>query len=318
MFKINIENRQVLALFDTGATRSVMSMETFKILNLNDKELNTKNIPVVVGANGTSLGAVGQITCELQIGERKCEQTFLVCQDLNRNLILGVDFARKYAAGVHWTKQNSFVLTIDGTSVAETKEKHQNAAVSLKSRTKLPPRSCTVVDVDINTNSKDKVQIIPDEYCLAKNPNMYMYKLYADLADKKEGAICPFIIVNLSQDQHIELPKNHVVAFAVKDDTKGEIFQIEQCDTSPRHWVPQRSERSLTEIADGLATGIINKLSERSERPLVGIAEDSEEAAPLERLIAKYAKWTQIRPLHPSNRPPRSPKALRTLILRQS
>ena len=282
MFKINIENRPVLALFDTGATRSVMSMETFRILNLNNKELDTKNIPVVVGANGTSLGAVCQITCELQISERKCVQTFLVCQDLNRNLILGVDFARKYAAGVHWTKQNSFVLTIDGTPVAETKEKHQNAAVSLKARTKLPPRSCAIVDVDINTTSKDKVQIIPDEYCLAMYPNMYMYKLCANLADREEGTVCPFIIVNLSQDQHIELPKNHVVAFTVKNDTKGEIFQIEQCDTSPRHWVPQQPERSLTKIADGLAANIINELSERSERPLAGITEDSEEAAPLE------------------------------------
>ena len=242
MFKIDIANRSVLTLFNTGATRNVMSMKTFKLLNLNDKELNTKNIPVIVGANGTSLGATSQITCELQIGDRKCEQTFLVCQDLNRNLILGVDFARKYAAGVHWMKQNSFVLTIDGTAVAETKEKHQNAAVSLKARTKLPPRSCAVVDMDINTNSKDKVQIIPDEYCLAKNPNMYMYNLYANLADREEGTICPSIMVNLSQDQHIELPKNHIVAFAVKDETKGEVFQIEQHHTSPRHWIPQRSE----------------------------------------------------------------------------
>ena len=294
MFKINIENRPVLALFDTGATRSVMSMETFKILNLNDKKLDTKNIPVVVGANGTNLGAVGQITCELQIGERKGEQTFLICQDLNRNLILGVDFARKYAAGVHWTKQNSFVLTINGTPVAETKEKHQNAAVSLKARTKLPPRSCAIVDVDINTTSKNKVQILPDEYCLAMNPNMYMYKLYANLADKEEGTVCPFILVNLSQDQHIKLLKNHVVAFVIKDDTKGEIFQIEQCETSRRHWVPQRPERSLTKIADEFTTSIINKFSERSEQPLTGITKDSEEAAPLERLITKYAKMTQL------------------------
>ena len=60
----------------------------------------------------------------------------------------------------------------------------RNASVSLKRRTKLPPRSCAVVDVDINTDSENKVQIIPDEYCLAKNPNMYMYTLFADLSQK--------------------------------------------------------------------------------------------------------------------------------------
>ena len=65
MFKINIEDRTVNTLFDTGAARSVMSADTFKILKLKDQDLTTKTIPRVVGANGTSLGAIGQITCEI-------------------------------------------------------------------------------------------------------------------------------------------------------------------------------------------------------------------------------------------------------------
>ena len=96
-----------------------------------------------------------------------------MCENLTRSLILGVDFAKQNAAGVHWTK-HSFVLTIDGETVAETKELHNKAAVSLKKRTKLPHRSCAVVDVDINTTSTDKVQLVPDEYCITSNPNMYM------------------------------------------------------------------------------------------------------------------------------------------------
>ena len=207
MFKIDIENRTVNTLLDTGASRSVMSADTFKILKLKDKDLSTENIPRVVGANGTSLGAIGQITCEIKIGKKECKQTFLVCQNLTRNLILGVDFTQKHAAGVHWTKHNSFVLTIDGDKVAETNEKHQNASVSLKRKTKLPPRSCAVVDVDINTSSTDKVQIIPDEYCLANNPNTYMYTLYADLADRTQDSVTPFVIVNLSADQHLEFQR---------------------------------------------------------------------------------------------------------------
>ena len=45
MFKINIEDRTVNTLFDTGATRSVMSANTFKILKLKDKDLITKKHP---------------------------------------------------------------------------------------------------------------------------------------------------------------------------------------------------------------------------------------------------------------------------------
>ena len=225
-----------------------MSGETFRKLNLDSKDLDTKNLPTVVGVNGTSLGAVGKINCEIEIGKKRFKQTFLVCENLTRSLILGVDFAKQHAAGVHWTKHNSFVLTIDGETVAETKELHNQAAVSLKKRTKLPPRSCAVVDVDINTTSTDKVQLVPDEYCIVSNPNMYMYSLFADLSEKTKDSITPFVIVNLSNDQYLEFPENHVVAFTEKDDTKGEFFEIEQVDITPRNWIPARSQQSVAEI----------------------------------------------------------------------
>ena len=172
-----------------------------------------------------------------------------MCENLTRSLILGVDFAKQHAAGVHWTKHNSFVLTIDGETETETKELHNKAAVSLKKRTKLPPRSCALVDVDINTTSTDKVQLDPDEYCIASNPNMYMYNLFADLSEKTKDSVTPFVIVNLSNDQYLQFPENHVVAFAEKDNTEGEIFEIEQVDVTPRNWITARSQRSVAKIA---------------------------------------------------------------------
>ena len=209
---------------------------------MSNKDLDTKNLPTVVGANGTSLRAIGKINCEIEIGGKLFKQTFLVCENLNRSLILGVDFANQNAAGVHWTKHNFFVLTIDGETLAETWELQKNAAVSLKKRTKLRPRSCAVVDVDINTTSTDKFQLVPDEYCIASNPNMYMYNLFADLSQKTPDSVTPFVIVNLSNDQYLEFPENHVVAFAEKDDTEGKVFKIEQIDTTPRNWMPMQSQ----------------------------------------------------------------------------
>ena len=124
VFKINIANREVFTLFNTGASKSIMSGETFRKLNLDSKDLDTKNLPTVVGANGTSLGAIGKINCEIEIGKKRFKQTLIVCKNLTRSLILGVDFAKQHAGGVHWTKHISFVLTIDGETVAETKELH--------------------------------------------------------------------------------------------------------------------------------------------------------------------------------------------------
>ena len=103
------------------------------------------------------------------------------------------------------------------------------------------------MDVDINTTSTDKVQLVPDEYCITSNPNMYMYNLFADLSEKTKDSVTPFVIVNLSNDQYSEFPENHVVAFAEKDNAKGEVFEIEQVDITPRNWIPVRSQQPVAE-----------------------------------------------------------------------
>ena len=104
------------------------------------------------------------------------------------------------------------------------------------------------MDVDINTTSTDEVQLVPDEYCIASNPNMYMYNLFADLSEKTKDSVNPFVIVNLSNDQYLEFPENHVVAFAEKDDTEGEVLEIEQENITPKNWIPVQSQRPVTKI----------------------------------------------------------------------
>ena len=38
---------------------------------------------------------------------------------------------------------------------------------------------------------------------------------------------------------NLYLPKKHVIAFAEKDNTDGEEFEIDSLDTAPRNWVPE-------------------------------------------------------------------------------
>ena len=144
------------------------------------------------------------------------------------------------------------MLTINLEKLIETPElipTKNKYALSLKKAANLPPRSCAVVDVNINTDSKEKVQMIPDELCQFNNPNMYMYSLHADLAEKRKDTVTPYVIINLSSTEHLYLPKKHVVAFAEKDDTDGEVFEIDNLDTTPRNWVPERTRQTFTQFA---------------------------------------------------------------------
>ena len=97
-----------------------MSGDMYKRLKLGP--LDTKGLPKVVGADGTSLGAMGRISCEISIGEQTFKQTFLVCQNITRPVILGKDFTRDNCAGVHWTENNTRMLTINLEKLIETPE----------------------------------------------------------------------------------------------------------------------------------------------------------------------------------------------------
>ena len=222
-------------LFDTGATKSVMSGKMWRDLKLGP--LDDRNLPSVVGANSSSLGVLGRIRCTIAFekDEDKFDQTFLVCENLQRGVILGKDFARQNCAGVYWTPHNTRVLHTNLKTIAETKEllPSGTAAIHVKQTTKLPPRSLAVVDVSINTTSEDNIRMVPDKLCQSRHPNMYMMGFDADLSKRKKDTVAPFVLINLSHTENLRLRKDTVVGFAEKDDTEGEVFQVETLDTTP-------------------------------------------------------------------------------------
>ena len=234
-------------LFDTGAMKSVMSLEMYEKLKL--KDLNTTSIPHIVGASGESLGARGRIKCEVNINGRIFYQTFIVCEHLKRPIILGRDFSIQNCIGISWTKTNTRQLTQNNEVIAETAEYQtpSRASVSLKKNIKIPPRSCAVVDVDINTTEKIKVEVIPDQLWLSANPNICTYPMIADLKEREPNTVTPFVIVNFSHHEHLHLPKDHIVAFAEKDCNEGEVLEIctmEQLEKElPRNWIPERKRQ---------------------------------------------------------------------------
>ena len=68
--------------------------------------------------------------------------------------------------------------------------------------------------------------------------------MIADLKDREQNTVTPFVIVNFSHHEHLHLPKDHVVAFAEDDCSDGEVLEIctmEQLEKDlPRNWIPER------------------------------------------------------------------------------
>ena len=169
VFANNNLDVKIKTLFDTGAMKSVMSWKMYQKLNLND--LDTTSIPHVVGASGESLDR-GRTKCRININGKIFYQTFIVCKHLKRPIILGRDFSIQNCIGILWTKTNTRQLTQNNEVIAETAEYQtpSRSSVSLKKNIKVPPRSCMVVDIDINTTEEIKVEVILDQLWLSANP----------------------------------------------------------------------------------------------------------------------------------------------------
>ena len=125
--------------------------------------------------------------------------------------------------------------------------------VSLKRNAKIPPCSCAVVDVNINSTEEVKVKVIPDKLWLSASPNICTYPNIADLKDRKPDSVTPFVIVNFSHHEYLHHPKDHVVAFTEKDCRENEVFEIctmEELEKElPRHWIPERKrQEKMTEL----------------------------------------------------------------------
>ena len=206
--------------------KSLMSLEMYEKLKL--KNLDSTSIPHIVGASGESLGARGKTKCKININGKIIYQTFIVCEHLKRPIIVGRDFSIQNCIGISWTKTNTHRLTQNNEVTAETAEYQtpSRASVSLKKNIKVIPRSCTVVDVDISTTEKIKVEVTPDQLWLSANPNICTYPMIADLKEREPNTVTPFIIVNFSHHKHLHLPRDHVVAFAEKDCKEGEVLEI--------------------------------------------------------------------------------------------
>ena len=253
IFANNNLDLRINIFFDTGAMKSVMSWKMYQQLKLND--LDTTSLLHVVGASGECLGSRGRTKCKININSRIFYQTFIVCGHLKRPIILGRDFSIQNCIGISWTKSNTHQLTQNNEVIAETAEYQtpSRSSVSLKRNIKVPAQSCAVVDVDINTSEEIKVEVIPDQLWLSANPNICTYPMIADLKDREQNTVTPFIIINFSHHEHLHLPKDHVVAFAEKDCKEGDVLEIctmEQLEKDlPRNWIPERKcQEKLSEF----------------------------------------------------------------------
>ena len=86
VFKVQFGKLRAGALYDTGAMLSVMSVSFYEMLKTEPLRRFQRRL---VGANGKSLRVHGICTMKMQLGSSLIDQTFVVCDDLEYDVIMG-------------------------------------------------------------------------------------------------------------------------------------------------------------------------------------------------------------------------------------
>ena len=211
---MNIETRQkaaqFFALMDTGAMRSCINYNTFRKLN---EQLTQREVPKVIGADGGDLGSMGIVQLTLRIGNSKVKQDFIMCRELRRNIILGVDFAKCNCAGIQWTTNRTRVLSLHGIKAVEVEEDKLGIPVTASYHVKIPPPHNAVFEVNIHADTEGMQVIKGNKHLLEKHPNMYQHKI-AMMSEENSGEFPLLAITNLDHIKTLHLAKGEVVGFA--------------------------------------------------------------------------------------------------------
>ena len=246
VFPIGSSDIKINALYDTGATKSCMSLETFESLKL---KLTKDRCLFVITATGTSMEPVGFTECSFDINGHSFTQKFIVCNNQTRPIILGRDFASQNCIGIVWTKQGSRKMIDDDCKVImEVHEKTTDIPLSLATSIRIPPRTIAVAVVECAKPLNSTMDIRADEGFLRDFPNIHVAQSYVNNPKEALAPNCiPFAFTNLNMYSQY-LGKDKVVGFAQPTAEDVEVHALADHDKlaemmrGPRNHIPRKKQ----------------------------------------------------------------------------
>ena len=107
---------------------------------------------------------------QIKLGDKEVIQDFMVCRQLKRDIILGVDFGKNNCAGVEWTTKRTRVLSLNGIPVIEVEENELGLPITAAFHVKVPPRHNGVFQVNVHRGHERYTHHISQQPIFRKEP----------------------------------------------------------------------------------------------------------------------------------------------------
>ena len=199
-------------LIDTGAMKSCMSQTFYQQLMLPTmRNIYTYQVKSATGSNLCPMGITG---CEFKIGDRGYKTDFVVCKNLTRPCILGIDFLRKHNIFAGWTAEGKFKLISQQEFLVESLEVLMDGPMIYnKQGITVPGRRLAVIKVSIamdETMDGQMFEVKPNFLLTNEHPNLVIIPMLHQVTGEKQEYI-PLTLLNLAEDEVVFLKKGEIL-----------------------------------------------------------------------------------------------------------
>ena len=203
-----IANDKCKVLIDTGASRSFIREDYYRKLH------NAKLMPMmrnirIRSATGRDVQTIGKTRTQFKLGVTTYTTEFIVCKNLRRPAVLGIDFLRKNRLGTTWTEEGKFALQKGDDILVESIEiSFEDTYPKLKAVKcmDIQARSIVVITTRADFQIQDQGKIFevkPTEEFMTSHPNLITLPIIHK-TDTENRENVPYLLINLSNDdEHI-------------------------------------------------------------------------------------------------------------------
>ena len=204
-----IAHEKCKVLIDTGASRSFIREDYFKKLQ-DAKLMPTLRNVRIRSATGRDVQTLGRTKAQFKLGVTTYSSEFIVCRNLRRPAILGINFLRKNRLGTTWTEEGKFALQKgdDDILVESIEVFFEDTYPKLKAIKcmDIQARSIVVITTKADFQVQDQGKIFevkPTEEFIINHPNLITLPIIHK-TDTENRENVPYMLINLSSDdEHI-------------------------------------------------------------------------------------------------------------------
>ena len=203
-----IAQEQCKVLVDTGASRCCIREDYFK--KIPGTSLSLLKGVRIRSATGRDLQTLGRAECTFTLGGRDYKMEFIVCKNLRRPAILGLDFLRQNRIGTTWTPTGTFALQRGQEILVESIEvcfENTNPIITAYRHYTVPARSIMIVTAKANMQLQDQGRVFEVNATpsfMDKHPSMITLPVLHK-TDQETRENVPYLLINLSmEDEEIE------------------------------------------------------------------------------------------------------------------